>query len=100
MSESVGAKSVHDGGVDCGSLSGDGVNTQRRQGSINSRPDDARIRHAYYKYNGGHAHHHISSPISRARVKLGGRRTQIAGCGIDSCHRLSLGHAHEQEDGD
>ena len=24
---------------------------------------------------------------------LGGRRTQIAGCGIDSRHRLSLGHA-------
>eukprot|EP00964_Phaeocystis_antarctica_P129496 scaffold93338_cov57-Phaeocystis_antarctica.AAC.4 len=27
----------------------------------------------------------------------GGRRTQIAGCGIGSRHRLSLGHAHEQE---
>ena len=29
-----------------------------------------------------------------------GRRTQIVGCGTGSCHRLSLGHAHEQEGGD
>ena len=27
---------------------------------------------------------------------LGGRRTQIAGCGIDSRHRLSLGHTYSR----
>jgi hypothetical protein len=29
--------------------------------------------------------------------RVGGRRAQIAGCGIDRRHRVSLGHAHEQE---
>merc|ERR1719483_1098824 len=39
-----------------------------------------------------------SGRASRARVD--DRRTQIVGCGAGSRHRLSLGHAHEQEDGD
>ena len=30
---------------------------------------------------------------SLSQSHVGGRRTQIAGCGIDSRHRLSLGHA-------
>jgi len=29
-----------------------------------------------------------------SRTRVGDRRAQIAGCGVDSRHRLSLGHAH------
>jgi len=35
-----------------------------------------------------------------SRTRVDDRRTQIVGCGTGSCHRLSLGHAHEQEGGD